>query len=542
MLPEPQPSNSPLIYLLPSARDIIFALLFWSLLAGALSNKLLADADIGWHIRIGEQILAAHAVPHSDPFSFTMRGQPWIDWEWLYDVALGIVHRSMGLNGVLWLGALLVSITMTLLIGHMLRNGTGLLLALALLLLTEMAAAIHLFARPHIVSWLLNLLWLIALERWEKGSFSPPSSSGAAANLRAGTIPRWLPWFFPLSILFWVNLHGAWVFGLALLACYGIAAAIESAREGNIFVRIRARQRARMMGWSFLCSAFATLVNPYGWRLHQHIYRYLSDRYLIDRIDEFRSPDFHGWAERAFAAILVLTILAFIGKRGKLRTSHLFIMLLAVYSGLYASRSLPVASIVLVVVIGPLLWESITAMSESSGTAPLLRRFCTQLVVFTGRMDAQELGLRGHLWPGLAVIASLAICLHGGRLGARRVVDAHFDSRHLPVEAAAFLAQEQNTNPVFAPDSWGGYLIYRLYSARQVIIDDRHDFYGRDRVRDYLVLTHAEPEWKQVLEKWQIRTIVFPRNSTLAGILGELPGEWKIVYEDKLAVVMEKRG
>ena len=68
------------------------------------------------------------------------------------------------------------------------------------------------------------------------------------------------------------------------------------------------------MALAWVASAVATLVNPYGWRLHAHIYRYLGDRYLMNRIDEFRSPDFHGWAERSFAIILVLVLIAFAGQ------------------------------------------------------------------------------------------------------------------------------------------------------------------------------------------------------------------------------------
>ena len=119
-----------------------------------------------------------------------------------------------------------------------------------------------------------------------------------------------MPWFFPLSTLLWVNLHGAWIFGLVLLAIYALAAHVESVREQNAFAAIRTVRRARAMAWAWIFSAFATLVNPYGWRLHAHIYRYLSDRYLMNRIAEFRSPDFHGWAQRCFGLILLLALVA----------------------------------------------------------------------------------------------------------------------------------------------------------------------------------------------------------------------------------------
>ncbi len=211
-MPSAQPSSSALRFLLPSVRDIIFIFLFWSLLAGPLSNRPLADPDIGWHIRTGELILATHSLPLTDPFSSTMQGQPWFAWEWLYDIALGILHRACGLNGVVWLCGLLVAAIFALLLSQLLQRGTGLLLAIVLMLLAEAASAIHLYARPHIVSWLFSLLWFVALEhwesweRWERGEH--------------GRLPRWMLWFFPASMLLWVNLHGGWLFGIALLGIY----------------------------------------------------------------------------------------------------------------------------------------------------------------------------------------------------------------------------------------------------------------------------------------------------------------------------------
>src|SRR6202050_5843606 len=103
-----QPSSSVLRFLLPSVRDIVFIFLFWSLLAGPLSNRPLADADIGWHIRTGEQILATRRLPRTDPFSSTMQGQPWFAWEWLYDILLGVLDQAFGVDWGGLVGAVLL--------------------------------------------------------------------------------------------------------------------------------------------------------------------------------------------------------------------------------------------------------------------------------------------------------------------------------------------------------------------------------------------------------------------------------------------------
>lgn len=524
-MPPAPPSSKPatLRFLVPSARDIIFILLFWSLLAGPLSSRPLADADIGWHIRTGEQILATHSIPRTDPFSSTMQGQAWFAWEWLYDALLGILYHTCGLNGVVWLCALLVASIFVILLRLLLKNGTGLPLAIFLMLLADAASTIHLYARPHIVSWFFSLFWFVALERWERQ-----------------TAPRWLPWFFPVSMVLWVNLHGGWIFGLALLGTYALAAFLESLRTADPFAKIRTSKRAQTLGWVFLWSGLATLVNPYGWRLHTHIYRYLSDRYLMNRIDEFQSPDFHGWAQRCFGAILLLVLVGFASNRRTVRLHHLLVALLAVYAGLYSSRNLPVSSMLLVLIAGPILWESFVSLAEKPGCWTWVRGWVVRISSFSERMCAQELQLQGHLWPAVAVIVALAICILGGRLGSRQVIRAQFDPLKLPVAAAGSLQQERNTEPVFSTDAWGGYLIYRLYPERKVVVDDRHDLYGSGRVREYLILLQGEPGWENVLDKWQIRTALLPARSTLANLLRELPKEWHPVYEDKVAVVFKK--
>ena len=547
-MPPEQPSSRVLRFLLPSVRDIIFIFLFWSVLAGPLSNRPLADADIGWHIRTGEQILATHSLPRTDPFSSTMQGQPWFAWEWGYDILLGVLHHACGLNGVVWLCALLVSSIFILLLSQLIKRGTGLFLAIVLMLLAEAAATIHLYARPHIVSWLFSLLWFVVLERWER-----------CERCEEAKVLRWIPWFFPVSMLLWVNLHGAWLFGLALLGIYTLAAFVESVWAKDALAAIRAAHRVRGMAAAWLVSATATLVNPYGWRLHLHIYRYLSDRYLMNRIDEFKSPDFHGGMQRCFVVILMLVLIAFAGRRvsgnrcsnnAKLRFSHLLVVLLSVYAGFYSSRNLPVSSMLLVLVAGPTLWENFAAPADKAGAWQWVRKGTARITDFSDRMGALEMELRGHLWPVVAVAAAFAICLQGGWLGSRQLIHAQFDPKRVPAAAVTFLEKEsletKSAEPIFSTDAWGGYLIYRMnpgrmYPMRKVTVDDRHDLYGSGRVRQLIILMQAEPGWHRALKDWQVQTALLPADSTLANLLRELPQDWRVAYEDKVAVVLERR-
>jgi hypothetical protein len=510
-------------FLVPSARDIVFVFLFWSLVAGTLSNRPLADPDIGWHIRTGELMLQTHAVPRTDPYSSTMHGQPWFAWEWLYDLTLGLLNRFAGLNGVNWLCAVLVASTFMLLLSQLIKRGTGLLLAIVLMLLSECAAIVHLFARPHIVSWLLTLLWFAALERWQQGD-----------------VPRWLPWFFPVSMLFWVNLHAGWLVGLVLLGIYTLGAGVESSRSPDPFAAIKYAHRTRSMAVFLAACVLATFVNPFGWQLQEHIYGYLGDRYLMSRIEEFHSPNFHFWPARCFGIILILTLVAWASRPRRVTLTYLLVGLFAVYTGLLSSRNLPVSSMLLVLLAGPTMSENFALLATKPGAWRWLRARVARMVEFSERMGTQELQLRGHLWPVVVVIGTLTICLQGGILGSHELIYAHFDPKSVPVAAVDFLENEPGSEPVLSTDSWGGYLIYRLYPRRLVVIDDRHDLYGSERIRQLLILMQGEPAWKQVLDNLQACTVLLPAKSTLASLLRESPRDWQVKYEDSVAVVFER--
>src|SRR6516162_4710238 len=71
------------------------------------------DPDLWWHIKNGQNILATHHWPTTDPYSFTVAGTPWLAYEWLGDVLFGAVARFAGLRG---LDALLILLSSLILL------------------------------------------------------------------------------------------------------------------------------------------------------------------------------------------------------------------------------------------------------------------------------------------------------------------------------------------------------------------------------------------------------------------------------------------
>jgi hypothetical protein len=523
-------------WIVPSVGDLIFAALLGLLAYTTLSVRLLGDAGIGWHIRTGQIILATHAIPRVDPFSATMSGRVWFAWEWLYDALVGWLDRAAGLNGVVLFTALVIAAVFAWTFRLLLRRGANILLALLLVLLAASAAMIHFLARPHVVSWLFTVAWFWILDSSETGCASDSKSFATSeSNRRRG----WMLWLLPPLMLVWVNVHGGFVVGFALLAIYWCSAAWQWLRPSgdrfdDILRKIRAGQLLRVLTLTGILSGLATLVNPYGFQLHVHIYRYLTNRFLIDHINEFQSPNFHYVAQKCFAGLLLLTLVALAAKKreaGRVRVSQALIILFAVYSGLYASRNIPVSSLLLILVIAPWLSE---AMDRFSFRRMGERGFASPQ--FLQRMEAVESSLRGHLWPIAMVLLTCWIAAHGGKLGAKPLMDAHFDATRFPAAAVDYLAKEDVQGPLVSPDDWGGYLIYRLYPRVRMVIDDRHDFYGEQFLKSYLKMVNAEPGWQDFLQQSRAHCVVVPKDSALANLLEETAG-WKAIYSDEVATV-----
>src|SRR5882724_11507935 len=118
----------------------------------------------------------------------------------------------------------------------------------------------------------------------------------------------------------------------------------------------------------------------------------------------------------------MLALIAFADHRKKLRLSHLLVVLLAVYAGFYSSRNLPVSSMLLVLIVGPMLWENFTSLADKPGAWQWVRNGTARISKFSDRMGAQETQLRGHLWPVVSAVFAFAICLQGGWLGSRQLI------------------------------------------------------------------------------------------------------------------------
>jgi hypothetical protein len=298
-------------------------------------------------------------------------------------------------------------------------------------------------------------------------------------------------------------------------------------------------QKAQWLAVAGAACAVVTLLNPYGYRLHEHIYRYLGDRFLMDHIDEFLSPNFHGLPQKFFAIMILLAMVTATVTYRKIAVSELLVMLFAVYSGLYATRNIPASALLLAMIVGPHLSRALEGWSPGERVSNAVTRCCAVYLRFEQRMTPLEVSLKGHWLAILAILLGGWVFLQGGRLGEKQYMNAQFDSNRFPKQAVDWLESERVQEPVFCIDSWGGYLIYREFPKLQVAVDDRHDLYGPEYLKNYLKIIRVEPGWDQALEGTHASWLLLPSQSAAATLLRQVP-VWKVTYEDKTAVVFHR--
>src|SRR5205807_2255392 len=109
-------------------------------------------------------------------------------------------------------------------------------------------------------------------------------------------------------------------------------------------------------------------INPYGWRLHDHVLAYLQSDYLMDHIEEFRSFSFHSAGALYVELFLGLAVVGTIALFRQRAFSPALLSLGMLHLSLYSARHLPTAAVLLL----PL---SIAALTKEAKAWRRLRSF-----------------------------------------------------------------------------------------------------------------------------------------------------------------------
>ena len=443
--------------------------------AVASSMSPIRNYDYWWHLKTGALIVEKGVVPRADPFSFTAAGVPWVDHEWLFQVAAYLGHSALGPAALVLIkvaGVLLIS----LLMAHHARReghqaaGTAMLTAAALL-----GASFRLDVRPELMTLLgLPIVVWLALRARDLGR------------------PRLL-FLVPVLVGLWSNLHPGAILAPVVLALGSAVTflderfAILSPGAGVAAARSRFAPRLALTAAG---AALAAAANPYGFQIYEvpvHLSRLLAS--LPSPNLEWARPrpvDFPLFFATAAMVVIVLVaagrrldpiatpalVLAGVLAGAHLRNIGLFFFLLP-FGLARPARALSVR----LASGAPGRWLG------SLGGPPPARRvrpgFVAAAVVLVTTVP-----LLAVLPPAVAWGTGIA-------------------PDNEPARAADFLAREGVGRRLYNDVRFGGYLIWRRFPEHPVFIDGRNEVYPR-LLRDIFASVGDSRAWQAFLQEHDI--------------------------------------
>jgi hypothetical protein len=429
------------------------------------SKTIFNDGDVSWHIATGQWILDHRAIPHTDPFSFTWLGKPWVPIEWLAEVIYASAYRLAGYGGV----AAVVTAALMALHAVVYLNASRLRLALLPVVAMDFVLIPMLSARPHVLTWPLLALWTWLMVRARDRGRAPPL--GAA-----------------LLMTLWANLHGSFLFGLAIAAAFGLEALVSSPDKP------RALRQWLLFG---ICCAAAVFINGNGVEGVIHPFRF-TQLQMLPLIDEWKPSSIH--KTPFFFGVLAIALALVAWKRPRLPWVRWLLL-----AGLLGLALLQVRHQAMLAIVAAMLLPAGFARAEGQHPA-----------------GSPSLG-----WITAGAAALLLV--------VRAVVPLQPPENEAnPWHLIAQVPQQLRSEPVLNGYSMGGPLIL---SGIRPYVDGRGDMYGDALVVDYARIAHGDPEaFGRAVRRWNIGWVILPNGSKLIPLLDRSP-DWRLLRRDGVGAI-----
>jgi hypothetical protein len=248
----------------------------------------IADVDVWWQLRMGQEALETRSTLPFDTWSFTMAGRPWPYKDLGVGVVYALVWSLAGPGGLVALKGLLIAATLAMVARLLAARNVPAPLVLVLLAVAVPAVAFRFTDRPQVFSFFLLVVALAVIERHRRGLGSL-HLLGVIALVNA-------------------NLHRGALVLPVVVAAYAIACAVNARRADD---PDRARRATRDAIAGTLVTVAGCLLTPFGFAGLTTSRAMLADPRLRDAIPEWwAATPGHVWDASPVTAVFALALAA----------------------------------------------------------------------------------------------------------------------------------------------------------------------------------------------------------------------------------------
>jgi hypothetical protein len=472
----------------------------WALLIPAavllfLIGRQVSFIDLGYHLRAGMWEWQHHHWLDHDIFSSTFRNKPWLNQNWLSQIAMYGVWKFSGYAGLIAMNAALFTGGFILLFRVCVRRSGDVRIGALAVLVAVAPAILNTLVRPQAFSWLLLAVVVWLLEDVE-------------------THPERALWIIPAMAL-WANLHGGFIVGLLFLS---MSTAVALVRRSS-----RTQRATRFLVLATAGSFLAALANPWGWGIYPYVLNVGGNPVVRRFIEEWQPPVLMSWAGGLFFLSLFILVGALLFSSVRLKGVDLLRLAVGALLGLMAIRN-------------GLWWSMAAAPPLASLLAPQRAR--------SARAVTEDQPKRAH-WVVVAImVALLALASPWSRSISPMIPSAERGvvASSTPVAAAAYLRHHPMTGNMFNSQSFGSYFEWVL-PRRPTFIDSRIELFSTRLWNDYFALMTTKPGWEQIMNRRGIGYAVLSRKPTsYLDLALHDSHKWSQVYSDRSTDIFEFDG
>lgn len=354
---------------------------------------------------------------------------------------------------------------------------------------------------------------------------------------RKDAYPKWLPMLVPI-MLFWVNVHGSFFLGVALLGIYAAGTLLERIGSAQGRKWLLSRPALWQAGW-FTAAALTSLANPYFTGIFNYFFVATNDPIARSLNIEWQSPTLSDGTGMLFFASLLLFVGAIYASRRRLRPTEILLILAFGYLSLTSLRNV-------------MWWNWITAPIMAANLATIAANRKARQSQH-GAMPIADPQPAARNPAGLPVLNTvIAVMLVGGALlftplwrRANPLVPTPAKvalAADTPTQMAAYLKTSNVPGPVFNYMEWGGYLENELYPQYRMFIDGRFEARQVQVWQDYLSVSRGRADWQRTLDRYGVRTLILSKafHKDLIPFVLTSPA-WQKVHEDGTGMVFVRR-